>query len=148
MRMPSKYLFVVWMGVAGFLIALVAEQAYASERGYGRKPTKPSQVIASLVGNRKVVVVVPPSPHAVRDESNGRWLYGWRVCALVGGNVRLGYFLMRGNKVIKEVIGDTDLDNPDTRSAYDRCGHPELPDTLTADNHQQPGSADKSWIID
>ncbi|RMF15036.1 MAG: hypothetical protein D6757_05305 [Alphaproteobacteria bacterium] len=136
------------MGIAGLFIAMTAEHAFASERGYGSKPAKPSRAIANLVGNRKVVVVVPPSPHAVRDESNGRWLYGWRVCALVGGDARLGYFLMRGNKVIKEVVGDTDPDNPATRSAYDRCGHPELPNTLTASNHHQPDSADKKKIID
>ncbi len=123
-----------------FLATLAAGDALAAEKGYGSRPSKPSQTIANLVGNPKVVVVVPPTPHAIRNSRDGRWLYGWRVCALVGRNEHLGYFLMRGDRVIEEVIGDSNPANPDTRSAFDRCGHPDLPATL-AQNHQADSTA-------
>ncbi len=128
-----KNMLAATAGAALLLVSAGGRPATAGEKGYGSRPEQPARTIANIIGSPRVVVVVPPAPHAVRNADDGSWLYGWRVCALVGSEGRLGYFLMRGERVVEEVVADSDPTAPRSRTASDRCGHPEVSGSVAED---------------
>jgi len=99
------------IGILGFsfiLLAVLASCAAAADRGqgrgYGPPPEAPAKLIASYAEGHRIDRLTRPDPYFVRED--GRWLYGWRVCARLDGGARIGFFLIRDGRVGLAAISD------------------------------------------
>lgn len=81
-----------------------------SSRGYGPPPDAPQKLIAPLLGKGKVDRLSEPDPYQARVD--GRWYYGWRVCARLVPGDRPAFFLVRDGRVLVSAIADADGRGP------------------------------------
>ncbi len=60
-----------------------------------------------------------PDPYFVRE--NGRWLYGWRVCARLDNGKHIGFFLIRDDRIGLAAISDAEADRAESVRARQFC---------------------------
>ena len=119
----ESQLRVFGIGILGIFFTLSAACAVAAERGrgqgYGQPPEAPAKLIAPYVKGHSVDLLTRPDPYFVRED--GRWLYGWRVCARLDGGARIGFFLIRDGRVALAAVSDGSRDTAATVRARQFC---------------------------
>lgn len=96
------------------LAACAASPGPAAPRGdgYGPPPEHASSAIATHFHTAGPPLLSAPDPYPLNLD--GRWIYGWRVCARDTSTGQLGLFLFRREEVIFHAVGD---DAPDSRDS-------------------------------
>lgn len=89
--------------------------------GYGPPPENASSTIAGLFGAAGPLSVSDPDPYPLRLD--GRWFYGWRVCARDDATGRLGFFLFQRNNLSFHALGNHLPDSRDSVLADQHCGN-------------------------
>lgn len=90
-----------------------------SNSGYGAFPDHPEATVSEAAGGAEARVLGRPDPYFIRYE--GRWYYGWRVCARMMPQDRPAFFLLRGNEVTTWVAADESPDSIASRRVAQYC---------------------------
>lgn len=109
------------------LAACSSASAPAAHRGegYGPPPENAASAIAALFRTDDPPRLSEPDPYPARID--GRWLYGWRVCAFDAAGGRHGLFLFRREQVVFQAIGDGDPESRASVLADRHCsGRPDF----------------------
>ncbi|RMD89102.1 MAG: hypothetical protein D6807_04400 [Alphaproteobacteria bacterium] len=110
-------LLILCLGLAPVLSA--GAGTGGTSRGYGPPPAAPLELIVPLLGKGKVARLSEADPYQVRLE--GRWYYGWRVCARVVPGDRPAFFLIRDGHVLVSAIADAEGRSPQDVRARSLC---------------------------
>lgn len=109
------------------LLALAALSACATSSGpaahrgvgYGPPPEAHASAIAPHFPAAGPPELSAPDPYPLYLD--GRWIYGWRVCARDASSGRLGLFLFRREEAIFRAVGDGDPESRDSVLADRHC---------------------------